>query len=373
MIKWIVIALLGAIFLLIGSSFYIYEIKHHDAHLHSQGASPPPFENVVVDFRHSLLGHDPEQVVCYRESHRNFYIFTLYLLSTIIGLVVVGFINQRRYSKGLVEKNEEIARQKILIEESNESLISSIRYASSIQRSFLPTLDQIENLIGNTSFFYQPKDLVGGDFFWIGENKDWKMVALGDCTGHGVPGALLTLTCLHLLNGLVDKNHKTPADMLAELEMQFCASLSAQEIQDGLDISLCFFSKHGPEAIFAGAHQSILVDQNGEKTELKGDRKGIGNDYLHLNKPFQNQHFNLSSKSRILLFSDGIHDQFGGENQKKWGKKNWIQVYEKHNLRPLKELGAELTQAFNLWKNNLAQTDDATFILLEPQWPQPIV
>jgi len=309
---------------MVASSLYIYEFKHEDSHLHNVQIQPLPYENLVVDFKHAIMGHNPEQVICYREAHRNFYLFTLFLLSSVIGLITVGFVSQRNHGLRLLLKNEEIKTQKEIIESSKENLLSSIRYARTVQDAFLPEKVQLKAILSEYYILYSPKDLVGGDFYWARQTDNFKIVCLGDCTVHGVPGAFLTITSISILNKIAVLNLETPAEFLAVVQKEIFETLMDSPIQDGLDLSVCFFSLDRSTLQFASAHQGLLIIRNGKTEDIKGDRRGLGKDFNHITEPFQNQVVKLTGRERFCIFSDGITDQFGGEKTKKIGKKLWL-------------------------------------------------
>jgi len=363
--KWFIIILLSAILAVVASSLYIYEYKHEGSHLHKGATQPPPFENLVVDFKHAIMGHDPEQVVCYREAHRNFYLFTLFLLTSVVGLVAFGFISQRKFNHSLLIKNEEINVQKGTIERSNESLISSIRYARTVQDAFLPDFKQLGSRFSSHFNIYYPKDLLGGDFFWVKQTKNYKIVCVGDCTGHGVPASLMTIIAIGLLNKVVENNPASPGEMLVQVQAGLKDLLAESQIKDGMDLSVCFFAKDHSELHFSGAHQSLLIISKGEITELKGDRLGLGIDYAHLEANFTNQTRQLIGDERFCMYTDGLTDQFGGKDLKKIGKKQWFNWVKETSHLSLENQGETLRINFDDWKGNAKQTDDATMLLFQ--------
>lgn len=361
--KWIIVSLLVVIIWLVASSIYIYDIRHPE-HVTAEPPLPPRFQNLAVDVRHSFLGSDPDQVVCFRESHRNFYIFTFYLLSTIVGLIGLGLFNQFRNNRKLASKNEEIRSQQEAIEEANEKIVSSIRYASRIQQSYLPGLDQIRNYFPRFSLFYQPKDVVSGDFYYFREMGDSLALALGDCTGHGVPGAFLTINSISLLDNFLPGQAENPSWVLEQLESAFSERVANPDVPAGLDIGLVIFRKSENKLIFSGAHHSLYLLKQGQLEEIKGTRKGIGGEERTISIPFENKELDLAGVEALVMFSDGFTDQFGGPDNKKIGKKQTRQWIEKLAQEGKISNGNELVDRFFEWKGTLPQTDDVTLLIV---------
>lgn len=340
----------------------MYDIKDH-GHKHDI-ENTPRFENVVVDIRHSFLGLDPDQVVCFRESHRNFYIFTLILMTCILGLIAYGFVVKNTLSQSLQKKNKEIQTQKDLIEISNRNLISSLNYARRVQQAFLPTQNIMNQLFKESFVVNLPRDIVSGDFFWAGNFEGKTLLCLGDCTGHGVPGALLTMNGFNLLNALAAKFIDQPELLMMEMHKQLIANLDSggEEVSDGMDLALLVFDSHHSKVQFVSAHHSVFIYANEEILELKGERRGLGPAYRNLMQEFQVQTLSLHPGSRIFAFSDGITDQFGGDETKKYSKKRL-----KEKLLEVQSLSISEQQEFwkkevISWRGSNPQTDDIIFV-----------
>ena len=342
----------------------MYDIKN-EGHNHPDVTSPR-FENVVVDARHSFLGLDPDQVVCYRESHRNFYIFTLILMASVMGLVAYGFMVKSSLSRSLRRKNGEIEAQKETIEKTNHNLISSIQYASRVQQAFLPSPDLLAELFPDHFVINQPRDIVSGDFYWAARIGPRRVLCLGDCTGHGVPGALLTMNAFNLLNQLVPMYIDWPGVLIDRLHKQLIDNLfnSQEEVQDGMDITFLVFDDETRTVDFVAAHQSIFIANSQGLTELKGERRGLGPGYKGQTDPFTVHSIPLEKGSCLYAFSDGITDQFGGPEDKKFSKRRLRQEIETHMDKPLQEQQSQLTASLAAWKGTKGQTDDILFIAL---------
>ncbi len=311
----------------------------------------------------------------------------------IIYLSVIGFIvlfsslffiiqtNKRRKKLNTIlsEKNELIVNQKLVVEEKNQSISDSINYAQRLQTAILPSLESIESSLPNNFLMNLPKDIVSGDFYWFEKKNDLLMIAVADCTGHGVPGAMVSVVCSNALNRSVKEFELTnPADILnktRELVIETFKS-SDGEVEDGMDIALCVIDIEKNELSFAGANNPLWVVRNQsqqkietqfsvsneEQTlyELKGNKQPIGNfDYA---TDFQQKSIQLYSNDSIYLFSDGFADQFGGERDKKFTTKRMKELLLEINSMNFKEQKIELVSKFNSWKNGNEQIDDVCIL-----------
>jgi serine phosphatase RsbU (regulator of sigma subunit) len=359
-VKWFFVFLLSVLIVLVAASLYIYDIKYAnfepvDPHDHAI----PKYENLIVDMRHSFLGHDPEQVVCFRESHRNFYLFTFTLLSCIIGLAGHGLWMQKRSNRRLEEKNKEISTQKQLLEDANRYVGSSIRYASLIQNAFLPKVQDVGLRFPGHQLFYQPKDIVSGDFFYLHHVENTTVVAVGDCTGHGVPAAFLTLSSISQLENLAPAHLDSPSDLLNALQNSFQEKIGNPDIQFGLELAVLIINYDRKEALYSGARQALYRVRNGEMEEWKGSRKGIGEVKGLENVDFETTCIPFQEGDWFFMYSDGLSDQFGGEPARKAGRKrvsDWI-------VKSLSGLSEDSVQKqFEKWKGTEAQTDDVCYL-----------
>lgn len=359
--KYFIAFLLLALVWLIGSSLYMYDIKE-DNHLHDR-SNTPHFENVVVDVRHSFLGHDPDQVVCYRESHRNFYVFTLVLMASVIGLVAYGFTVKSSLSQSLQKKKEEIESQNTQIQGYNTQLVSSIQYARRVQQAFFPSNQLFNNLFPNHLAINLPRDIVSGDFYWASQHSGKTILCIGDCTGHGVPAALLTMNAFNLLNMLTPLHINHPGQLMLELHKQLIKNLDwEEEVGDGMDLTMLVFDTEGVKLEIVSAHQSVLIIKNGSLEELKGERRGLGPAYKSLMHPFLVNEIPLESGMTIYGFSDGIADQFGGPEGKKFSKKRLKEMLLAFSHLPAKEQEENILHAINSWKGTQSQIDDMILV-----------
>jgi serine phosphatase RsbU (regulator of sigma subunit) len=304
------------------------------------------------------MGLDPDQVVCYRESHRNFYVFTFILLSSVVGLVAFGLINQRRNNQKLEVKNNEISSQKALLENANQNIVASIRYASLIQSSFLPTPETISESFQNFFLLYKPKDVVSGDFYYCRNFGNKLVIALGDCTGHGVPGAFLTIRTLNLLENLVPEFLDDPNKLLDALHFDFNKTGWNPEVQLGLDLGVFIVDCETKCGSFSGANHSLFIEKGGDISELKGTRRGIGPGIPEDLLEFSKIDLDLNGDETFYLFSDGITDQFGGPKSKKIGKTKVLDWLKNSNSKNFSQKRSEIEERLTQWQGAEKQTDD---------------
>ena len=278
---------------------------------------------------------------------------------------------------------KELTLQKELVEEKNKGMIDSISYAKRIQDAILPSGKEIKESFNDSFVLFMPKDIVSGDFYWLENLEEKTLISVADCTGHGVPGAFVSLVCSNALNLSVKEHNITEPALILDktnslIRNHFEHDGSKEEMRDGMDISLCSLTK-GKETIeYAGAlnplwivsdktpmdngdkMESILSEENNHLFEIKGDKQPIGR-YVE-QKPFTNHTVNLKKGDVIYLFSDGFSDQFGGKK----GKKLKSKTFKKHLLsiwkKPLKEQKLILEKTIKDWMGDIEQVDDICII-----------
>jgi serine phosphatase RsbU (regulator of sigma subunit) len=297
----------------------------------------------------------------------------------IIGTAIILFIAlffsfflfrafKRIQKNNLIISNQkqEVEKQKHIIEEKHKDITDSIAYAHRIQSSLIPSLEKINHFYPSLSILFQPRDVVSGDFYWYVKQEKYHVFALADCTGHGVPGAFMSIIGLNLLNTFVnEKNLQTPNDVLTHLKSGVISSLNANSSEldkrDGMDLALVYFNAH--ELLFSGANQSIYVLRNKELTEYKGNRQPIG--LSEKEEAFITTTIALQKNDRIFLLSDGLPDQFGGGDGKKLKikkLKDWFIETAHLSLHQQKQVIAE---ELNKFKGAYEQTDDITLAIIE--------
>lgn len=285
-------------------------------------------------------------------------VFTTFLL---IFLLTMYFKNDN-------EKYEQILQeQNTRIEEKNREITSSISYAKRLQEAILPPIKHIQQVLPSSFILYRPKDIVAGDFYWLEEQDGKTLFAVADCTGHGVPGAMVSVVCSNAMHRAVKEAGLTDPgkilDKVTELVVRtFEKSESA--VKDGMDISLCCLHKSTLVLEWAGANNPLwIVKKDGNMIELKPDKQPVG--MFHLHRPFTTHTLQLEKGDRIYIFSDGFADQFGGPKGKKfkYGQLKETILAGRH-LSPA-EQEARLDKVFREWKGDLEQVDDVCIMCVE--------
>jgi serine phosphatase RsbU (regulator of sigma subunit) len=279
------------------------------------------------------------------------------------------------FLKARQKAEEEIAKQRVLLEEShaelavkNQDIISSINYASRIQQALLPSEETIYRSIPLSFILYKPRDIVCGDFFWFHEiDHDNYIIVCADCTGHGVPGALMTIIGTSLLNQVVvDGNITTPTAVLTELDNLITSRLKQEKqrlglVQDSMDLALLKVNKKNKEFVFCSAKRPAIFIHSGVSTELKGNKSTLGG-LKEGEKKFEETRINYKEDDVIYLFTDGYTDQFGGESDKKFMIKQFREVLIKIHKLSMNEQKVKLDTTIEAWKKNDSQTDDILVI-----------
>jgi len=268
------------------------------------------------------------------------------------------------------ERTAEVEQQKQIIETKNERITASINYSKHIQDSLLKDEDEIRLHLPELFILYLPKDIVSGDFYWFAEIEELSILAVADCTGHGVPGAFMTMIGTILLNEIVkDHGITNPALILQELHKSIYESLRQHRTndlaQDGMDISVCVIDRKQRILSYAGAKNDVYILHNGEMRLLKADRYSIGGKYLRdgiEDRVFSKQSVKLEKDMQVYMLSDGILDQFGGANRNKFGAKRFKETLSELNNLPMAEQKEILQAKLSDWKSNYPQTDDILII-----------
>ena len=291
-----------------------------------------------------------------------------FLLVLIFSILILNRFKVTLKQKKIIEiQKQKVEHQKEVIEEKNKQVTDSINYAKRIQTAVLPPIGIFKSRLPNSCIFYLPKDIVAGDFYWQEKVDDLILFAACDCTGHGVPGAMVSVVCNNALNRAVREFNKIqPAEILdktMEIVIENFYS-SEDEIKDGMDISLCTYHQKTKQLNYAGANNPLWIIRNREIIEFKADKQAIGkNDFI---KPFTNHIVQLEIGDTVFIFSDGYSDQFGGETgRKKLTKKRFKEFLLKINDLPIEQQGIKLESFFYDYKGETEQIDDILVIGLE--------
>jgi sigma-B regulation protein RsbU (phosphoserine phosphatase) len=284
----------------------------------------------------------------------------LLLLFMISSLFILFF------KEDMLKSQKHILKQKQVIEEKNKDMLDSIQYAKRIQLALLPSRETIQILFPDSFLFFQPKDIVSGDFYWIFQNNDYRFAAVGDCTGHGVPGALMSVLGINLLNEIVEnKGILDPSEILDELRAGIIAAFDKEgkssEYKDGMDICIVRIDRKTNTYAFAAANNPLYHISGQALEERPANRQSVG--YSQDLRPFTQQEFSFQNGDMLVLFTDGYADQFGGPKGKKFRYKSFKEVLlEKQN----EDLETVLSSGFESWKGNLEQVDDVCIFVIKP-------
>ncbi len=295
-------------------------------------------------------------------------------------LAYVIFKNYQRKKKTniiLTKQKNEIAEQKDEIEaqrdfvtkqrdqiaNQNTIITDSIEYAKRIQSALFPQDKFLEKVLGEYFIYMKPKNIVSGDFYWVAEKGDKLIITVSDCTGHGVPGAFMSMLGIAFLNEIVNKTADPQANtILDQLRDSIIDSLhqeyGVKGSKDGMDMALCIIDKKSRRMQFAGAYNSVLIVRASEIHELKADKMPIGIHAIKVDKGFENQEFDLKKDDMLYLFSDGYVDQFGGEKGHKFKQKPFKDLLSKIAKKDVKTQKEEIDKNMIQWQGDYSQLDD---------------
>ena len=278
----------------------------------------------------------------------------------LLGLGVFVYIKYResqKQKKVISEQKREVEFQKELVDAKNKDIMDSMVYASSIQKAIITSEDYISKMFPEFFVFYKPRDIVSGDFYWAYQAPDGKrLIAVGDCTGHGVPGAMMSMLGTAFLNEIVIEG-KTydPAEVLNKLRDQVKKALNNETHRDGMDMSFCCID--GDKLTFSGANLPLYILRSGALQELKGNKQPLGHQPFE-DKPFTEESFPLQKDDFIYLFSDGYADQFGGAKGKKYKYKTFREKLIEVSPMSFVQQRSMIDEEFETWKGDLEQLDD---------------
>lgn len=311
------------------------------------------------------------------------------LVVLLLGLIYRSYREKKKANLSLTQKNEliqqqklEVEHQKEIVEEKNKEITDSITYAKRLQEAILPPLEHIKDVFPQSFVLYKPKDIVAGDFYWMETVGDLQLIAAADCTGHGVPGAMVSVVCSNALNRSVKEFNLTDPgkilDKTRELVLETFAK-SDKEVKDGMDISLASIHKkviNGKEQFivkWAGANNPLWYIQDNKLQEIKANKQPIGKADNPL--PFTTHEFVLETNDSIYMFTDGYADQFGGPKGKKFKYKQLEEVLLSNSNVDLVQQSQQLDTIFENWKSwkengiqrKLEQVDDVLVVGIKLQ------
>ncbi|NOQ76150.1 MAG: SpoIIE family protein phosphatase [Crocinitomix sp.] len=290
------------------------------------------------------------------------------LLATAMFFTLLAAYIKQRVERSNYIKTKKNEKAKALIdlqfdelELTHKSITDSINYAERIQKALLPSKEKISNLAIDVELFYQPKDTIGGDFYWVDEVGDTIVIAVGDCTGHGVPGAIMTSLGINgLINSVTEQGMTDPSDILSYLDNYIYELLNysdkAYRVKDGMDIGIVCINKKLNTLSFSNACRPLFYIDNGRFATIKSSRRSIGS--KHITTPFKTETLTISNTATYYLFSDGMTDQFGGEKNKRLTTKTFKQLLIDWSGLSLSDQKIKLEEFYTHFTKNTKQTDD---------------
>ncbi len=274
-----------------------------------------------------------------------------------------------QYSHELQAQSDKIKDQRREVEKLFSDVQASVRTAERLQLALLPAFSHLKSSFEEIFVFYKAKDIVSGDFYWfrnvIVKNKNFKIVVVADCTGHGVPGAIMTIVGYFLLERIVEKEKIIkPNEILKALNLGITQAFSSKDntkmVREGMDASVLIINETDKEIYYAGANRPLYYKKPTHTSIqiLKGSRAALGGENRKGEKNFDLHTLEYISKTQFYLFSDGYTDQFGGEKDKKYGSKRFRELLNQNQNESMSEIHTQVKTSFEDWKNKTSQTDD---------------
>jgi tetratricopeptide (TPR) repeat protein len=287
-------------------------------------------------------------------------------LGLILVIVFLLFVFNRlrvakKQQKIIEQQKEAVEHAHDELEVKNQEIMDSINYAKRIQSAILPPAKLVKEYLKESFILYIPKDVVAGDFYWMEQASGKVFFAAADCTGHGVPGAMVSVICNNALNRSVREHGLSkPGDILNKTRDIVVEEFdqSEEEVKDGMDIALC--SIEGMKLEYAGAHNPLWIIRNGEIIETKANKQPVGK--FDNPKPYKTHSFDLEQGDTIYIFSDGYVDQFGGEKGKKFKSKTFRDLLLSIQEKAMEEQKKSIESTFQTWRGDLEQLDDVCII-----------
>jgi serine phosphatase RsbU (regulator of sigma subunit) len=260
------------------------------------------------------------------------------------------------------KQRDNIKKSNMALAESNTQITDSIEYAKRIQLSLLPTGAILKKNFEGSFVLYFPKDIVSGDFYWVHRNADQVLLAVVDCTGHGVHGAFITILSHSLLNQIMFANNSASPDrIISELDILIRTTLNQQGITlsafEGMDIAVCSIHLTKRLIEYAGAKMPIYIWQDNQLQQIDGERFSVGGNMI-TDKKYNLKTLPYHNGDLLYMATDGFQDQFGGSYRKKFMKKHFRTLLNRLSTLPIEEQPKMITEVFNSWKGDHPQTDD---------------
>lgn len=318
-----------------------------------------------------MIGERVVGVITVQSFKKNAYVplhmDVLKTLGTYTAIALENANHVENLEEKVEERTKEVVKQKEIIEETNKHITDSIKYAKRIQEAFLPTENMVNTLLKNAFVLYKPKDIVSGDFYWIEKKENKILFAVVDCTGHGVPGAFMSIIGFNALNQIVNEyNYTKPSEILTQLNKSISTTLSQKvedsKIRDGMDVALCLLDLENLTLEFAGAFSPLFILRDGEVLKTKGDKHPIGNFVGAEDFEFTNHELQLIQGDKLYIFSDGFVDQFGGAGGKKLKYNAFRNLLTENHQKTMLDQKTAINDFFETWRAGYEQIDDVCMI-----------
>lgn len=301
------------------------------------------------------------------------YTIAVFIVLALVYLAVLQFWVLLRTRKHLAELKgaySEIEMQRAELQLRNKDLTDSLNYARRIQAALLPAEHHIRKIFSNYFIYYRPKHIVSGDFYWFSERNGKYFIAAADCTGHGVPGALMSMIGLELIQKIINELKVDDSDQILitmnkELESAFFREESGKAlIRDGIEMSICVIDRKSREMEFSGAFLPVYIVRDDKLIEIKGDKKNVVQSFAMVS--FSKSTFRLQKGDMLYLFSDGYADQFGGPDNKKFMYRRLRHILLTISKYPLSDQERILDETIKSWMDDGDQIDDMMILGVKP-------
>ncbi len=306
-----------------------------------------------------LSGEGDENFVCYKQAHRNVYFIITGLIIIIAAIAIKLLLLNSKTNRILKSKNTNI-------QQPTQNKPHSINYAKRLQNAILPSAETVNAALPENFVLYQPKDIVSGDFYWVSSHGNKSLVAAIDCTGHGVPGALLSIVGHNAINQTVNElNIIQPAKVLDSMNSIIKKILhqdKGSDIRDGMDMALCCIDKETLVLEYSGASNPLYIVSEGELQIIKASKLTVGSLQEDVKEKPANHSIQLNKGDCFYIFSDGYADQFGGNDNKKFKTSRMQELLISIFQKPMHEQKNLFYEAFNNWKDTNEQVDDVLVI-----------
>ena len=359
-----------------GHAAYFYGFKSKTYHLYARvvdekGSSPP----VLLMTLHVRVPFFTPYAVY-------IYVF-LALLLLILPYLYLRYRTRslRRTNQILLEKERiarEVEKQRDRLSVMHKNLTDSIRYARKIQQALLPSDYYFHSQLPEAFLLYMPRDIVSGDFYWVNNKGDRIFFAVADCTGHGVPGAFMSMIGFEILDKIInDQGIVHPGEILNILNYGISNTFSRGEedllLKDGMDISFCTLDRRNKVLEFAGAFHILYMVRDNKLLEYKGDRVSVGLGVEEKGEQFTNYVIPLQERDKIYLFTDGYPDQFGGPKGKKYMYRRFRHLLLSIHELPMERQKQILYESFRYWQADYDQVDDVLVMGVDPLFGGPLI